>query len=86
MIDLIPNAGCLAVGIDLVSMEGEFGRLLRGHDLVIAKGMANFESLSETDLAPIAFLLRTKCAPVADNIGLKKDINAVKLFQRGCGR
>jgi len=45
--------------------------------------MANFESLSETDLAPIAYLLRTKCRPVADSIGLKLDLNAVKLFQRG---
>ncbi len=85
LVDRVVEAPGFAVGIDLASMEGEFGRLLRGHDLVIAKGMANFESLSETDLAPIAFLLRTKCAPVADNIGLKKDINAVKLFERGCG-
>lgn len=86
LVDRIVEAPGFAVGIDLPSMEGEFGDLLRQQDLVIAKGMANFESLSETDLAPIAFLLRTKCNPVADNIGLKKDINAVKLFVRGCGR
>lgn len=86
LVDRIVEAPGFAVGIDLPSMEGEFGDLLRQQDLVIAKGMANFESLSETDLAPIAFLLRTKCNPVADNIGLKKDINAVKLFERGCKR
>jgi uncharacterized protein with ATP-grasp and redox domains len=44
--------------------------------------MANFESISETDLAPVAYLLRTKCSPVANAMGLKKDINAVKLFSR----
>lgn len=85
-VDRIVEAPGFAVGIDLASLEGEFGDLLREHGLIIAKGMANFESISETDLAPIAFLLRTKCAPVADNIGLAKDINAVKLFERGCGR
>lgn len=79
----IVEAPGFAVGIDLPSMDGEFGRLLRSHDLVIAKGMANFESLSETDLAPIAYLLRTKCAPVAESMGLDKDINAVKLFEGG---
>jgi hypothetical protein len=55
-------------------------------DLIIAKGMANFESLSETDIAPIAYLLRTKCEPVANAMGLKKDINAVKLFKKVRGK
>ena len=83
LVDEIVEAPGFAVGVDLGSMEGEFGDMLRGKDLVIAKGMANFESLSETDLAPIAYLLRTKCAPVAHNIGLPKDINAVRLLKKG---
>jgi uncharacterized protein with ATP-grasp and redox domains len=85
-VERIVEAPGFAVGIDLDSIEGPFGDLLKDQELVIAKGMANFESLSETGLAPIAFLLRTKCAPVAENIGLDKDINAVKLFERGCRR
>lgn len=85
LVDEIVEAPGFAVGIDLDSMDGDFGDMLRAKDLVIAKGMANFESLSETDLAPIAYLLRTKCTPVAQSIGLPKDINAVKLFERGCG-
>ena len=83
LVDEIVEAPGFAVGVDLGSMEGEFGDMLRGKDLVIAKGMANFESLSETDLAPIAYLLRTKCAPVAQSIGLPKDINAVRLLRKG---
>jgi hypothetical protein len=83
LVDEVVEAPGFAVGVDLASMDGGFGDMLRGHDLVIAKGMANFESLSETDLSPVAYLLRTKCAPVAENIGLPKDINAVKLIQRG---
>jgi len=82
LVDRIVEAPGFAVGIDLDSLKGPFGKTLRSADLVIAKGMANFESLSETDIAPIAYLLRTKCDPVASAMGLKKDINAVKLFER----
>ncbi len=84
--DRVAVAPGFAVGIDLHSMKGHFGRLLRDADLVIAKGMANFEALSETDIAPVAYLLRTKCNPVASAMGLPKDINAVKLFSRGHAR
>ncbi|MGQ9588314.1 MAG: damage-control phosphatase ARMT1 family protein [Thermoplasmata archaeon] len=83
IVDRILEAPGFAVGIDLGSLRGPFGRTLEDADLIIAKGMANFESLSETGLAPIAYLLRTKCAPVANAMGLKRDINAVKLFVRG---
>jgi uncharacterized protein with ATP-grasp and redox domains len=82
LVDRIVEVPGFAVGIDLDSLKGPFGKMLRSADLVIAKGMANFESLSETDMAPIAYLLRTKCDPVASAMGLKKDINAVKLFER----
>lgn len=83
IVDEIVESPGFAVGVDLDSLGGPFRRLLDDADLIIAKGMANFESLSETDLAPIAYLLRTKCRPVADSIGLKLDLNAVKLFERG---
>jgi len=82
LVDRIVEAPGFAVGIDPGSLKGPFGKMLRSADLVIGKGMANFESLSETDIAPIAYLLRTKCDPVASAMGLKKDINAVKLFER----
>ncbi|WP_366652785.1 ARMT1-like domain-containing protein [Methanoregula sp.] len=39
--------------------------------LIIAKGMANFESLFErNDLPPIAYLMAVKCQPVADASGV----------------
>ncbi|MGB2580908.1 MAG: ARMT1-like domain-containing protein, partial [Thermoplasmata archaeon] len=63
--------------------NGGFGERLRSYDLIIAKGMANYESLSETDIGPVAYLLRTKCDPIADSLGLKKDINAAKLLLEG---
>ncbi|MCU0860067.1 MAG: ARMT1-like domain-containing protein [Thermoplasmata archaeon] len=82
LVDRVVETPGFAVGVDLGSLEGEFGRMLRDSDLVIAKGMGNFEALSETDIAPVAYMLRTKCRPVADAMGLPKDINAVKLFAR----
>jgi len=86
LVDRIVEAPGFYVGIDLDELEGSFGKMLREADLVIAKGMANFESLSETSIGPIVYLLRTKCAPVATAMGLKKDINAVMLFMDGGGR
>lgn len=83
LVDRIVEAPGFAVGIDLDSLKRPFGRVLRDADLILAKGMANFESLSETNIAPIAYLLRTKCDPVANAMGLEEDINAVKLFERG---
>lgn len=86
IVDEIIEAPGFAVGISVDALKGDFGDKLRGADMVIAKGMANYEALSETDIAPVAYLLRTKCAPVADSLGLKKDINAVKLLREGGGR
>ena len=83
LVDRVVEAPGFAVGVDLEALDGPFGRMLRDADLVVAKGMANFEALSETDIAPVAYMLRTKCRPVADAMGLPKDINAVKLFPRG---
>lgn len=85
IVDEVVEAPGFAVGLDLDSLRGPFGRLFRDADLVMAKGMGNFESLSETDIMPVAYMLRTKCRPVADAMGLPKDINAVKLFEKGYG-
>ena len=42
---------------------------LKNCTLIIAKGMANFESLFElNDLPPVAYLMAAKCKPVADMI------------------
>ena len=83
IVDDIIEAPGFAVGIDINALNGEFGDRLREADLVIAKGMANYEAISETDIAPIAYLLRTKCSPVADSLGIRKNINAVKLLMNG---
>ncbi len=79
-VDEIKTTGIFAVGVDIDLVPEEIRTLLYSADLIIAKGMGNYESLSETDLRPIAYLLRTKCEPVARDMGLKKDMNVVKFY------
>ncbi len=81
MVDKVMTTGRFAVGIPFWDMPDELDRELRSADLIIAKGMANYETLTETDYGPVAYLLRTKCNPVASSMGLKKDINAAKLYK-----
>lgn len=73
------TTGSFAIGID----TGLIGQALRAElekaDLIISKGMANFESLSDQRYPRVAYLMRTKCRPVADAIGAKKDQNVIKL-------
>ena len=49
----------------------EFQKVYREADVIIAKGQANYESLSEEN-KNIYFLLMTKCKVIADDIGVKE--------------
>ncbi len=80
LVDRVLDTGPLAVGVDLDTVPDETRRAIQEADLVISKGMANLESLSDTDIRPIAYLLRTKCDPVAGTVGEAKDINVAKLY------
>jgi damage-control phosphatase, subfamily I len=75
------TTGTFAVGVDL-DRAPELRCALKDADLVIAKGMANFESLSDETLPRVAYLLRAKCYPVAEAIGAKKDDNVVRVIER----
>jgi uncharacterized protein with ATP-grasp and redox domains len=79
-VDRVLDTGPLAVGVDLATVPRETRSAIEGADLVVSKGMANLESLSDSGVRPIAYLLRTKCDPVAGTIGEAKDINVAKLF------
>ncbi len=78
--DEVLDTGGFAVGVDLDGLPAGTREAVLGADLVVSKGMANFESLSDAPVRPIAFLLRTKCDPVARTLGEAKDINVVKLY------
>jgi hypothetical protein len=81
VVDEILTTGCFAVGADLKNPPLDLKKTLDEVDLIICKGMANYEVFSETDYKPIVYFLRTKCHPIANSMGLSVDISAVKLYQ-----
>lgn len=69
-----------AVGLDLRRAGNRLKKEIDEADLIIAKGMANLESLSDEEVRPVLYLLRTKCAPVARTIGSRRNANVAKLL------
>jgi damage-control phosphatase, subfamily I len=59
------------IGISMENIPVELRDAIARCTIIIAKGMANFESLSEMDnLPPVAYMMAAKCRPVADEIGV----------------
>lgn len=61
--------GNSAMGVLLDRCNQEFLDALYGADIVVSKGMGNFESLHDWTGRPIAFLFITKCETVAELSG-----------------
>jgi hypothetical protein len=59
-----------AIGIIEEELPEETLKRLENADVIVAKGMANYECLLEARFKPIAFLLTAKCEPVASSIGV----------------
>jgi len=81
VIDMLYTTGCFAVGVDFHKLPVEVTSALKHADVIIAKGMANYESFSETTFRPIAYLLRTKCNAIAQSMNLPRNISAIKLYE-----
>jgi len=81
VVDEILTTGCFAVGVDFTKLSIELENALEQTDLIICKGMANYEAFSETDHHPIAYLLRIKCNAIANSVKLPLNVNAVKLYE-----
>jgi uncharacterized protein with ATP-grasp and redox domains len=64
----VVSSGCPMPGLVLDRCSDEAVELFRTAPLIIAKGMGNFEALSEVE-APIYFLLKIKCGVVARYTG-----------------
>ncbi len=74
---LLMNTDSVAeLGINLRLIPKELEEEFEDADLIISKGMANYESLSEIKkshkLPPVAFLMMVKCEPIAEDIGIPK--------------
>ena len=82
ILDRVVSTGVFAIGADLSKAGGDLKEELQKADLIIAKGMANYESLSDQDAGiPKVFILRTKCEPVARSLGVSPDINVVRYVE-----
>ena len=77
--DELMTTDSFAVGVDVRKVGARLRRELGEADLIVSKGMANFESLSEEAYRPILYLLRAKCEPVARSIGAERNDNVAKL-------
>jgi uncharacterized protein with ATP-grasp and redox domains len=78
-VDEVMTTNAFAVGLDFNKITPELQNKIETIDIIISKGMGNFEAFSETDYKPIAYLLRTKCPPVANALGLELNMNVAKL-------
>ncbi|MEM4700017.1 MAG: ARMT1-like domain-containing protein [Candidatus Nezhaarchaeales archaeon] len=68
------------VGLDLSVITGDLRRAYLSADLVIAKGMGHYETLSEREAeVPTLHLLKAKCRPVAESLGVKVGSLVAKL-------
>lgn len=65
----IISSGARAPGTILELCSADFLECFHSAELIISKGMGNFEALSEVD-APVFFLLQVKCDLVARDMGV----------------
>ncbi|MHA2060269.1 MAG: damage-control phosphatase ARMT1 family protein [Candidatus Ranarchaeia archaeon] len=73
--------GLPAVGVPQIHLTSvEFQEAYNNADLIIAKGMGNWESLPELNPpVPTAYILRTKCRPIARSLNTEHQTNVIKL-------
>jgi len=63
----VADTGTDGIGIEWNNVSNEFLDMIDHADLILAKGMANFESMYPRDLpCPVLFLFKVKCQPMQD--------------------
>lgn len=68
---LTTTGGSGELGVNLSVIPPALVSAIGDCTLIIAKGMANFESLSlSPDLPPVAYLMSVKCVPVGEMVGM----------------
>jgi hypothetical protein len=82
--DEVITTGTNAIGVIPEMCSEEFLERFHGVDLIVSKGMANWETLTEERApCPIFYLFRTKCEPVARSVGVPMDKCVAKLVPEG---
>lgn len=75
----LKSIGTDSIGVIYEDFSPEFRKIFHEADLVITKGLGNYEGLDEIEPAdkPIFCLLNAKCRPIALNIGVEVGDNVV---------
>ncbi|MBN1683369.1 DUF89 family protein [Candidatus Bathyarchaeota archaeon] len=78
------STGTDAIGVNLNETSTEFNKIFFSSNIIIAKGMANWETLTEVE-APcyLMYIFRTKCVPVAKTVKAPLNVNVAKLVNKG---
>jgi damage-control phosphatase, subfamily I len=70
---LTTTGGGAEIGLDLEKMPADLAKAITDCTIIIAKGMANYESLSEyRNLPPVAFMMCVKCEMIAGDTGIAR--------------
>lgn len=72
-----------SVGVDPSKAPKGLRKKLKSADLILSKGMGNYETLSEFEgrlKGRLVYLLRAKCQPVASSLGVKKGALVAKFL------
>ncbi|MBI4643338.1 MAG: DUF89 family protein [Deltaproteobacteria bacterium] len=68
----VADTGARTVGLVFSETEPAFQELYREADLILAKGMGHFETMSHLSDPRLFFLLQAKCSPVAQALGVPR--------------
>lgn len=72
------STGAASVGVVEEYVSDDLIELIHSADVVISKGMGNYEGLTEMTIGrPIFFLLNTKCQTISDEIGVELRSNVI---------
>ncbi len=82
IVDEVETTGGFAVGVNFSLLSSTLQKKLDTVDLIICKGMANYESFSETSYRPIAYLMRIKCTAIARSSQLPINTSVIKVFEK----
>lgn len=79
--DKIVTTGSNSVGLFLEEVSKEFRKYWQASELILAKGMGYYETLTEINLEkPTANLLTAKCNPVAQSVGVERESSLALLL------
>ena len=77
---LTTTGGGAEIGLDMAKMPADLAKAIDECTIILSKGMANYESLSEyTNLPPVAYLMCVKCEMIAEDSGIARGSKIARL-------